>query len=114
MELLDSRQMLSGATLSGGLLVVEGRGLADNISVFVDSADNTKLDVKVNKVTQQFTLAQVTGIQIHAFAGNDSINVGTLNLNTTLYGDGGNDTIVGGNRKDRIFAGEGDDSVKSG
>ena len=112
--MLDSRRLLSGTTLSGGVLVVEGRSLSDNISVFVESANHNKIDVKVNKVVQSFDASAVTSIQVHGFAGEDAIDVSLVSVPTTLYGDGGNDTIIGGGGKDRIYGGDGNDSASGG
>ena len=48
------------------------------------------------------------------YDGNDIIDIGDNNMNVLVYGQGGNDKIIGGygdDQFDRLFGGSGDDKI---
>src|SRR5436305_1358436 len=81
-ERLEGRRLLSHAPAaptavldSSGVLEVNGTRKADVISIQVDAADATKLDVTMNGTTVSFALADVKGIHVDAGSGNDTVTV---------------------------------------
>src|SRR3954447_11204877 len=73
-EQLESRRLLA-ATLDSGLLTINGTKKNDVISIFIDPADKTKLDVKLDNAVTSFALSGVSAIFARGFAGDDRIVV---------------------------------------
>lgn len=110
--------------LVGTTLTVYGTQQLDVITV----AEAANLTVTVHGVTQQFTPAQVTAINIYGNDGNDSITISSLAAGTALnvYGENGNDSITvastitnnvtldGGSGNDLLLAGSGNDTLIGG
>jgi Ca2+-binding RTX toxin-like protein len=127
-ETLDQRRLLSAAAIEGGVLNIDGTAKDDRITVTLAKGDATKLDVRVNKETFQFNVADVTGgIHIDGFRGNDRIAVsgdnGPVLLSVTVVAGAGNDRVVTddgdddidlGTGNDRCSGGDGNDSVDGG
>lgn len=127
---LEDRRMLS-ATVSGGVLTVEGTSGNDQITVSL-SSDGTTLTVSEAKArrfgrsgkatTTTFTLADtpVNSIVVNAGAGNDTVNLrgatrrAELGIAATLNGGDGNDNLRGGSLADALNGGAGDDNLAGG
>jgi hypothetical protein len=108
-EQLESRQLLA-ATLSGGVLTVDGSARADNIRVQLAGAN---IVVHLNNATRSFARSSVNSINIDGKAGNDKINVVNRQLlNVVIQGGAGNDNIVGGGAGDLITGGAGNDRIR--
>lgn len=111
---LEPRQLFS-AGLLGTQLVIVGTHKSDNIRVYVNPSMPGHLTVVVNQTTQLFPAAAVEGISVQAGQGNDVIAIDLSRsrypIPTTLYGSGGNDTIVGGAGTDRVYGGDGNDVI---
>ena len=126
MESLESRRLLSGgggggshalahAALHDGHLHVKGTKANDVITIAVDGADPTKLDVTLNGVMSQFDLASVSDIMVVAGKGDDSVTVdANVSIGSKLIGNAGNDTLTGGSGDDVLLGGQGDDSLDGG
>ncbi len=113
------------ATLTSGNLLVEGTSGDDVITLQTDGSGN--LTATLNGVTSQnFTVSQITSVDVEAGAGNDSVTIessmpATLGVSVqggpgddTVVGGPGNDTIGGGAGNDSLSGGPGDDSIKGG
>src|SRR3954454_24388427 len=94
-DVLEPRRLLAGASLSSGLLTVNGTNSRDIITVFVERKNAKNLDVKINGSVKAFTLASVKSMLIHGGDGNDSISVdegfGSINAPVTVFAGSGND-----------------------
>lgn len=94
-------------TESGVVRVLGGRG--DDVISIADLGE--RIRVYVNSASYDFTRSAVTAFEIHASAGNDSIKIAPYLPMAGIYGDEGNDTILGGSSTDYIFGGAGDDVI---
>jgi len=116
-EGLEGRRLLS-ATVVNGVLTVVGSNKSDNISVSVDAADATMLDVSENGVVTQFALAGLTGISMSGGNGNDTMAVdeshGAVMLPVTMSGGNGKDGLTGGSGDDVLDGGNGNDVLVGG
>jgi uncharacterized repeat protein (TIGR01451 family) len=71
--------------------------------------------VRNNRVIVTFISSQVNNIVVFALGGNDTVVVsGALNQDAKLFGDGGNDTLVGGRGNDGLDGGAGNDKLVGG
>src|SRR6266536_250974 len=115
LEPLEPRR-LCAATLSSGLLTVTGTSYSDTITFFLNPANLAELDVKIGATTSRFPLASVKGIVAFGYRGNDLIQIsqanGVIALPTTMYGGGGNDSLLGGAGKDYLRGDEGNDAIQ--
>jgi Ca2+-binding RTX toxin-like protein len=115
LEALEDRKMFTTASLSNGLLFVEGTQASDTI--VIRQIDNV---VRVSGVSQGYWASQVNGIVVDGKNGNDTIilsnpalesGVQYIQKPSLLAGGNGNDTIVGGASIDVIFGGAGQDEI---
>ncbi|HEV8378667.1 MAG TPA: calcium-binding protein [Tepidisphaeraceae bacterium] len=107
-EQLESRQMLA-ASLSGGVLTVDGGSGADNIRVNVSG---TNIVVHLNATTRNFARSSVQQLVVNGNAGKDKINVTGPIPNVVLNGGSGNDQIFGSGGADLISGGDGKDTLR--
>jgi len=105
-EQLEARQMLA-ATLSGGVLTVNGGSGADNIGVTL-SGNNIVVHLNRSRA-KNFARSAVKQLIVNGGAGNDKINVTGPIPNVVLNGGAGNDRILGTGGPDLIFGGDGND-----
>jgi Ca2+-binding RTX toxin-like protein len=136
MQPLEGRRLLSGATLSGGVLTVEGTAGPDEIEVQIRADEPNVVKVEINNLNfeREFDRASVQRIVVNAFAGNDSVEIGKddepvsiraeINGGTgndfldggasgdIIRGEGGNDNIDGEGGNDRVFGNAGNDSIE--
>src|SRR3954454_18091015 len=124
LEQLESRRLLSGATLGAdGMLLVSGTNKADKIYISMDVGDASKLDVSINGEHHSFNVADVKGVKVYGKNGRDRIKVvednGAIDVNCSMFGGNGKDRLIGGsgddsldggNGKDELFGGKGDDT----
>jgi|GEM_PF-1695925 len=104
--------------LQGNALKILGTAGNDTVSVRLVSGNIVST---VNGETKSYPADSVSSIEIHTFAGADSINLGAGLPITFAGGMNGNDTIVsvtstndtyhGGANNDSIHAGQGNDSI---
>src|SRR4051794_1165550 len=120
-EPLERRRMLAGHPLAGaaldadGTLVITGTRRRDVISVAVDAADNTKLDVTCNGTTPAFDVSEVRGIRAWGDSGADDIVVdAVVSLHAELHGGKGRDLLQGGSGDDEIHGDNGHDRLAGG
>jgi Ca2+-binding RTX toxin-like protein len=102
--------MLS-VTLVEGVLSVEGTDGDDVITFSVDNTvpETPALVVSVNGESTSNDLALVTSIQVDAGNGHDSVTLGDVAIPATLLGGNGKDSLSGGAGDDVIEGGNGKD-----
>jgi Ca2+-binding RTX toxin-like protein len=89
-------------------------GTAGDDVIQIELHDPSTVDATVNGVTSQFQVQFLSGFEIDAGAGNDSISIDpavSLPTGNTINGGDGNDTIVVGASNDSVSGGAGDDSL---
>jgi Ca2+-binding RTX toxin-like protein len=120
-EPLERRQMLAGHPLAGaaldeqGTLVITGTRHRDVISIAVNPADNTQLDVTLNGQTTSFDLGAVLKIRASGSSGADDIVVdGSVDRRAEQHGGKGSDLLEGGSGDDELHGGKGHDRLAGG
>ncbi|HVT89624.1 MAG TPA: carboxypeptidase regulatory-like domain-containing protein [Tepidisphaeraceae bacterium] len=99
------------AMLSGGILAIDGTANDDSISVSISD----RAYVSLNGATLNFDPALVSQIVISGSDGNDYINTSQAGtIPETIYGDAGNDTLIGGAGSDLIYGYLGNDRIYGG
>jgi Ca2+-binding RTX toxin-like protein len=115
-ETLESRRLLSVA-LAEGVLRVVGTHKSDHITITIESSTPDQATVEINNFVRRFKLSDIEEISIQAGQGHDFVQIdpgkGALNMQTRLYGSGGDDTLTGGAGPDRAYGGSGKDIVES-
>jgi Ca2+-binding RTX toxin-like protein len=106
-ENLESRLLLS-ASLSGGVLTINGTDRNDNIYTHTNGSS---LIVFFNGAETRFRAANVSRIVINGRAGDDYILNGAANIPARLTGGAGNDFLSGGSQDDTLSGGAGNDSL---
>jgi hypothetical protein len=114
LQALESREVPATATLSGSTLLVEGTSGSDYIVVRQSgstiSVDGTSIKSGSSYVSS-LAASRVRMVYVRGYAGNDTINVSTLNIPTMIWGGAGNDRIYGGNQSDYIYGDQGNDTI---
>src|SRR4051794_34389096 len=111
-EALEDRRMLS-ASLTRGVLKINGTASADAITVTVDSS--TKLRVNDGTTSKRFTRSQVKTIVISSGDGADTINIGNgIKQQITIKAGEGDDSINGGSGREIIAGQGGADHISGG
>lgn len=107
-ETLEDRRMLSVSLLNGALKVTGGAG-DDAITL---SADTKRITVGINGVNKRFTKTQVKTISIVSGDGADTITINSgIKQQITIKAGNDNDTVTGGSGREIIFGQGGDDSL---
>ena len=118
-EALEGRRLLS-ASLAEGVLSVEGTDDADEIVVSLNATDPaaSMLDVKINGEVSSFALADVTSLKISGGHGADVITIdetgGAITLAAEIFGGNGKDVLTGGSGNDKLDGGNGKDVLNGG
>ena len=119
-----SRTVEGALQLVGTTLNIYGTGGVDSIAI----AEGVSLTVTRNGVNTIYTPSQVTAINIYGYDGNDTIQINSLAIGTTLqaFGGNGNDTLRaasgvsvgvtfdGGDGGDLLVGGAGNDTLIGG
>lgn len=111
LERLEDRTCPTTATLSvKGFLTVTGSGGSDNISV---SAESSQIVVREGAaVVQSFEATQVKKIIVNAGAGDDRVEIKeSITSPVNVYGQSGNDLLIGGSGNDFLSGDLGDDTL---
>ena len=127
-EALEGRQLLAAnltATLSGGVLKVEGTEAADTIVLRqrngAISIDNIRIKYG-SALYSSISQSLVNSIEVYALGGNDKVYGNSDSVvgyqaivkPMKLYGGEGNDLLIGGNGADSIYGYNGADTVYGG
>ena len=114
-EQLETRELLSGISLSNRVVVISGTSAADSVLIEPFNANQLRVTLANSQTSSAvFALRQVDAVQGHLRSGNDVFHMDELPIPVTLYGQGGNDTLYGGTGADAIFGGPGNDSIRGG
>ena len=110
-ESFEARKLMAAtATLDTNnfSLNIQGTGSADTIAL---SVSGSNVSVKLSSsVTKTFPLSKITAINAHLGSGNDKFTMSSsLKKAAAIYGEGGNDTLVGGGQNDYLDGGSNDD-----
>jgi ELWxxDGT repeat protein len=104
--------------LSRGVLRVEGTSSADQIRIAIDGDDASRFNVAFNGEASSFGRNLINLLLVKAGGGDDSLVFdhanGPVKLLSKIYGEAGNDTLMGGGTRDRIWGGDGDDLITAG
>lgn len=107
LEMLENRMLLS-ATLTRGLLVINGTPAADTIHVDLQAA---RLVVLVNGSEQSFRARSVKAISINGRDGDDFIVSAAGAIPARISGGAGDDLLSGGFGPDTLLGGDGSDQL---
>ena len=129
-EALESRQLLSSVTLSGGILSVVGNSSGDN-ELVVQPSGTSYLFAYANNVNKKVTRSSVKAVKFVGGSGDDDIFLASsLTLPADVRAGAGNagirlaegaDTVDAGDGRDliwtrggadKVYAGSGDDTFK--
>lgn len=116
--MLETRQLLSATMTLQPLtgLKVDGTDLDDVATIEAVDADNIRVRVVSGEETVEpvFSLVEVShSMEFNGFSGNDKLTC-LANYSTKMYGDAGNDTLLGGPAGDDFWGGDGDDRFDGG
>jgi Ca2+-binding RTX toxin-like protein len=105
-ERMERRVLFAvGATVTSGVLTVEGSELRNTITI---SRDGAKVAVRIDHATQKFK--NVTSIIVRGNGGDDRLTISdNLTIGASLVGGSGNDTLTGGSGNDTMSGDAGDD-----
>jgi Ca2+-binding RTX toxin-like protein len=105
----------AAALLPNGLLDVSGTKKADDIHVALN-AGTAQLDVTVNgTLLGSYNVSDVTGIRVDAGNGKDNVVVDAgVTVSATLLGGNGKDVLTGGSGDDMLDGGNGKDVLSGG
>ena len=109
-------ELLDDADGLGGGLIITGTSRNDVIIVEPRPSNRSQVRVKLNgKTVSIVSRDDVQHIVVFGGSGNDTIIVNaTLTTPATLFGEAGNDTIIGGRGADGIDGGDGRDTLIGG
>src|SRR5438034_11524164 len=66
-DVLEPRRLLAGASLSNGLLTVNGTNSRDVVTIFIERKNPKNLDVKINGSVKAFTLTLILTSRFFGF-----------------------------------------------
>lgn len=120
MEGLEARTLLS-AVIDGEVLVITGTDQADAIVIEAGANDGEVRVSGVEGVADGTTFQNVNRLLASLGAGDDSFTIngeirntaGDL-FRTAVFGNNGNDTLIGGTTVDTLYGGLGDDTLRGG
>src|SRR5204863_2167382 len=100
---------------SDGTLVITGSRDDDHILVLLDhSGEKVNVEAGGRRIGQ-FSLADISSIQVNGFAGDDFIKIDRrLTVNALLQGGADNDVLIGGGGRNVIIGGTGRDVLVGG
>ena len=101
-------------TTTGSTLMVGGTSGADTIVVGPGTTSAT-VDVTVNGVSESVAVSSFDSIVVLAGAGDDNVSVtAPVSVRRSLYGQGGDDTLSGGDGPSVLVGGDGNDTLIGG
>jgi Ca2+-binding RTX toxin-like protein len=113
----------TGASLEDGVLTVQGTNVSDRIALRLQVGQPGILQVDVGddgSAEFSFERREIAAIAVDAGNGADSVRIDESNgvfgdtIPTTIDGENGNDTLVGGAGAGTLNGGNGDDTVAGG
>jgi Ca2+-binding RTX toxin-like protein/mannose/cellobiose epimerase-like protein (N-acyl-D-glucosamine 2-epimerase family) len=110
-EPLERRTLLALATMSAGVLEVNGTAGNDTIAITVGSA---QVHVVVNAAAEDWAVGGINSLRVNGLGGNDGITVTATSKPASLSGGDGNDSLTSGGGNDTLVGGAGDDLLNGG
>ncbi len=116
----DRADAAYSAQVSNGTLTITGNGASDRLALRLQAGVPTTLEVDVGdngSADFSFDRATFDTIVVNAGGGNDSVRIDQANgvftdtEITTIDGQGGRDTLLGGSGAETFFGGPGNDTV---
>jgi Ca2+-binding RTX toxin-like protein len=129
LECLEGRALAAAgitASLSGGLLRIEGTNHADTIIVRQVngrlSVDGTAIQLRKEMEAPDVAVGSVTCIEVYGHGGNDTVSLDrgrrrgqmAITVPANVYGGLGDDTLIGGGGNDALYGGRGNDALYGG
>src|SRR5258706_9495053 len=105
-ERLEQRTLLTAELQPDGTLLVTGTDGNDNIRLFVSDG---QIVVRDDAGDSPFALSDVTAIHVQAGAGDDHVQLDPEVMGSLIEGEGGADTLIGGDGDDTLRGGDGQD-----
>jgi len=107
---LESRKMLASISFDSGTLTLDGSGGDDVFRVNRIGATTlvARIDTPFETIIESFSLRSVNNVEIIGRNGDDLFNNGS-DVQSTFFGQNGNDRAFGGRAADTFFGGDGDD-----
>jgi hypothetical protein len=106
-DVLEDRCLMTTASLSGGLLRINGSDRAETINITRSGSL-----VRVSGLRNTFQVNQVQQIRVTGLGGDDTISIDQrLTQRSVLHGGAGDDTIYGGSGRDTLHGNSGDDRL---
>jgi hypothetical protein len=108
------------ASVADGTLRIVGSPFSERIALRLSAADRTQLQVDVGdngSADRTFDLGTFDAIDVRAGNGNDTVRIDQVNgaftttTATRLYGQNGDDTLIGGSGNEVLVGGRGDDFI---
>jgi len=111
-EVNDQGLTLSGFRFEGSVLVFVGTGADEQVSIWQDGEN---LIIWLDGNTEAIRAADVSGIAMDGFGGNDLLKLHkNLAIPATLQGGEGDDKLIGGAGDDRLWDDFGNDHMTGG
>ena len=108
-EKLEARNLLASVTLTDGTLLIVGDDTDDIVTI--TETGNRELQVRVNdSISEVFSADAVSLIVAEGGDGDDRIENST-HVNSEIFGEAGDDLLIGGFVDDTISGGEGNDTI---
>jgi len=118
LETLEHRRLLSTITLSDNRLTIVGNQNSPNRIIVGYSPGTRYVVCVVNGVPTDFKKDDVGGVYIFGGNDNDYIAISQarapFDKGLRIMGEGGNDTLIGGDSDDIIYGGSGNDYISLG
>ena len=108
------------AGVTNGTLQISGGPLAEKIALRLNALDPNQLEIDLGdngSADQRFDVSAFRVIDVDAGAGNDTVRIDQVNgaftttEATSIDGENGDDTLIGGSGAEVFFGGNGDDFV---
>lgn len=112
---LETRCLLSTASLVGGTLMVTGTDKPDSIEVQLDRSGKTIQVLSGFHTMAKFNTSDVSLIQVNGLGGDDKIVISNrIKINAIIDAGEGNDNIATGSGSSILLGGAGDDTLYGG
>jgi Ca2+-binding RTX toxin-like protein len=117
-EVLECRRLFASVAVTGGILRVFGDAGVDNVITVALTADKSTVVVTVNGNASNFAKSAVKRVRLFGDSGDDTISVDSsqtqFNVQVDGFGQGGNDTLTGGDERNNFYGGAGNDTLVLG
>jgi len=102
---------IASVTLDDGVLRVSATTASDVVEVSLDTEDPTVVNVTINDLLHQYSLADLLRVRIVGGPGDDTLSVLGLEIDARILGGSGADILTGALGDDWLFGGRGRDQL---